>query len=221
MGRMELACQFRRLEGGRHAPKVHRHPGIPMFDSMPLVVRRALVLAALVSALATLPPPTPLAAQEEHAIQVALLAPIQAFPAEDAVRGLRLSLLYGRNSDVTGMDIGLVPHVTGDFLGVQWGGVNLVDGDTEGVQWGVVNVTDGHLTGLQASGVVNVAGTGEGAQLAWWVNHSRNFRGLQIALVNYAERLHGVQLGLVNIIREGGVLPVMPLVNWSFPGEPM
>jgi hypothetical protein len=28
--------------------------------------------------------------------------------------------------------------------------------------------------------------------------------------------MEGVQLGLVNIIQEGGVLPVMPLVNWSF-----
>jgi len=40
--------------------------------------------------------------------------------------------------------------------------------------------------------------------------------GARAASVNYTQRLHGVQVGLVNIIREGGTFPVFPLVNWSF-----
>ena len=28
--------------------------------------------------------------------------------------------------------------------------------------------------------------------------------------------LHGVQIGLVNIIKKDGFMPVFPIVNWSF-----
>ena len=40
-------------------------------------------------------------------------------------------------------------------------------------------------------------------------------RPLQLALVNYAQHLSGVQIGLVNIIKEGGMFPVFPIVNWG------
>ena len=40
--------------------------------------------------------------------------------------------------------------------------------------------------------------------------------GLQIAVVNYAATLHGLQLGLINIIGKGGFLPVFPIFNFSF-----
>ncbi|MFQ5538613.1 MAG: LA_2272 family surface repeat-containing protein [Gemmatimonadota bacterium] len=161
--------------------------------------------------------PGALAAQEEHPFQVSLLSPIQAFPEEDAVRGLRLSILYGRNMDVTGVDIGLVSHVSRDFTGVQWGLVGFVEGDALGVQSNqFVNIVEGELEGVQI-GALNMADRGQGLQLSL-VSHARNFQGLQIGLVNYAETLKGIQIGLVNIIRSGGVLPVMPLVNWSSGG---
>jgi len=38
----------------------------------------------------------PAYAQEEHPVQLALLNPVQLFPEGDAVRGIRLSLLYGK-----------------------------------------------------------------------------------------------------------------------------
>jgi len=102
-------------------------------------MRKLVAAVALVSALMM---PVMVRGQDAKPIQLALLTPLQIVPQDDAVRGVRLSLLYGRNSYVTGFDLGLVSHTAGDFT--------------------------------------------------------------------------GVQLGLVNIIKEGGVLPVMPLVNWSF-----
>jgi hypothetical protein len=41
------------------------------------------------------------------------------------------------------------------------------------------------------------------------------FNGLQISLVNYARRIDGVQVGLINIIKENGQFPVFPIVNWG------
>ena len=43
--------------------------------------------------------------------------------------------------------------------------------------------------------------------------------GLQISIVNYPKRLHGLQIGLINIIAEGGAFTVFPIVNWSFSGD--
>lgn len=40
--------------------------------------------------------------------------------------------------------------------------------------------------------------------------------GLMIGFVNYTRTLKGLQIGLVNIIRQGGMMPVFPIVNWSF-----
>jgi len=155
----------------------------------------------------------PAYAQSEHPVQLALLNPVQLFSDTDAIRGVRFSLLYGKNTAVSGFDLGLVNHTTDAFRGVQFGGVGVSNGDFTGWQNNWVNVVQGAFEGLQI-GVVSTAETGRGVQWSG-VNHSRNFRGLQVAVVNYARQLDGVQIGLINIIREGGMFPVFPIVNWS------
>ena len=80
-----------------------------------------VALAALTLALAT-GFAAPLAAQEEKPIQLALLAPVQLFPESDAVKGVRVSLIYGKNAAVTGLDFGLINHTTlyfnNHFIGI-------------------------------------------------------------------------------------------------------
>ncbi len=138
---------------------------------------------------------------ENRPVQIALVTPLQIFPEEDPVTGIRLNLIYGRNVSITGIDLGLVNHTTeGMSLGAQFGMVGVADADFTGWQDNWVNVTKGRFEGLQW-------GT---------VNYAKNMNGLQLGLVNYAESMNGLQLGLVNIIRVGGVLPVLPIVNWSF-----
>ena len=39
--------------------------------------------------------------------------------------------------------------------------------------------------------------------------------GLVIGLINYARRVDGLQVGLLNIIGDAKQHPVMPLVNWQ------
>ena len=142
----------------------------------------------------------PLLAQEKP-IQLALFAPIQLVPEENAISGIRLSLLYGKNTSVTGLDWGLVSHSTsGRSVGVQFGFVGLVEADFMGWQNTWVNYTKGNFEGFQW-GVVNYAG---------------HASGLQLGFVNYAVTMKGLQIGLVNIIKQGGQFPVFPIVNWSF-----
>lgn len=142
----------------------------------------------------------PVMAQQKP-IQLSLFAPIQIFPETDAITGVRINLLYGRNTTVVGLDWGLVNHTTsGLSKGWQQGIVGFVESDFIGWQDNVVNVVKGNFEGFQL-GIVN---------------HANYASGLQMGLVNYARSMKGLQIGLINIIGQGGQFPVFPIVNWSF-----
>lgn len=155
-----------------------------------------VVLATLV--LLCLPP---LTSAQSKPVQLSLFTPIQLFPEDTEISGIRLSLIYGRNVAVTGLDLGLVNHTTtGKFLGVQFGLVGLADTDFKGFQDNMVNVVKRDFEGFQ-----------------WgFVNYAHYANGFQLGFVNYAESMKGLQIGLVNIIKQGGQFPVFPIINWSF-----
>ncbi len=138
---------------------------------------------------------------EERPVQVSLFNPVQIFPEGDAITGLRINILYGRNTTVKGLDIGLVNHNTsGVSKGLQYGFVGIVDADFVGWQDNAVNIVKKNFEGFQ-SGIVNYA------------HHAS---GVQFGFVNYAVSMKGLQIGLVNIIKQGGAFPVFPVINWSF-----
>jgi hypothetical protein len=138
---------------------------------------------------------------EDYPIQLALITPIQIFSENSSITGIRIDLIYGRNTTVKGLDWGLINHTTsGTSLGIALGGVNLTDANFTGLQYGWVNWTKGNFEGMQ-----------------WGlVNHADFANGLQLGFVNHANRLKGLQIGLINIIKVGGEFPVFPIVNWSF-----
>ena len=142
-----------------------------------------------------------ISSSQEKPIQLSLFTPIQIVPEAQSISGFRFNLIYGKNATVTGLDLGLVNKTTGMQSGVQWGGVNLTDGGLSGWQSGFVNISKGSSVGLQ-TGAVNY--------------HQGHFNGLQFSIVNYAATLKGLQLGIINIIGEGGFLPVFPLFNFDF-----
>ncbi len=134
-------------------------------------------------------------------INLSLFTPISIAKETDSVTAFRFNLLYGKNTSVEVVDLGLVNHTTsGLSKGLQWGGVNIAEGDFKGLQLAPVNYNQGSFNGVQW-GVVNYSGNGD---------------GLMFGLVNYAKKYHGLQIGLINIISEGGQFPVFPIVNWSF-----
>lgn len=175
-------------------------------------LRRGFLLAVV--AVPSLGPA--LAAQKTtHPIQLSLFEPIQIVDRDEAVGGFRLNLIYGRNTSVVGLDIGLVNYNTaGHSKGVQFGVVGVIREDFSGFQNNLVNIVGRRFTGLQ-SGIFNSAERGEGVQYGI-VNRASYVNGVQIGLVNYASRMKGLQIGLINIIAHGGVFPVLPIVNWSF-----
>jgi hypothetical protein len=153
--------------------------------------------------------------EAEKPFQLAIFHPLQLRDENTSIVALRVSLLYGRNVAVKGLDIGLVNHCTGgESLGLQYGLVGYVEGDFMGWQDNSVSIVKGRFSGVQ-TGIYNEIDNGVGLQMGWG-NKARDMRGLQLGLVNYTETMHGLQIGLLNIIRQKETLPVFIFVNWSF-----
>jgi hypothetical protein len=174
-------------------------------------------------------------------VQLSLWDSVQVIDPERSIHGLRLTLPYGRNWDVQGVDIGIVNRVNHDLSGLQLSVAGFVDGqmkglqynwlissvgaEAQGAQFGIVNRV-GSLQGVQfgavnyardgASGAgfaaVNVyEGPSVGAMLGL-VNYASRIEGVQLGVVNVTDHLHGVQIGLVNVA-SNGFLPVFVIFN--------
>jgi hypothetical protein len=132
-------------------------------------------------------------------ISLSIAPPVQ-FPPEDFnITGLRLSLLYGRQRDIYGLDLAA--------------GGNITDGNFAGLAVsGIFNKTNGTTTilGLQAAGGFNInsnKATIIGLQVALGMNHNSaesSLWGVQLAAVNLSEhtKVHGAQIGLYNLAEE-------------------
>jgi len=98
---------------------------------------RALIVIVILS---LLPMGTAVRAHAESGqgkpINLALFNPVQIVPETEDVNGLRLSLLYGKNRNMTGLDVSLVGVNSGLFQGVQLGLVSWVE---DGLQIGLLN----------------------------------------------------------------------------------
>jgi hypothetical protein len=135
-------------------------------------------------------------------------------PPARRVTGLRVNLVSGRVEELAGADLlGLASRTRGDEVGVQTSFYGEVGGHLRGVQLALArSEADDRADGLQLSLAGNHAGELNGAQIALFVNGAHRARGLQLGLVNWADDLDGVQIGLVNVQRHGWI-PVVPFLN--------
>ena len=161
-----------------------------------------------------------------------VINPIQ-IPWDDMdVYGLRLSVLYGRNEDVYGLDLGgLVSVADGDLWGLEFSGlVNSVGSSSGALQFaGLVNHSAGDFSGWQTAAIANaVGGSMAGIQIACVnladelgglqlgvYNQAGRASGLQIGVINYAESMCGIQIGAINIISDSPC-PFLPVINICF-----
>ena len=104
---------------------------------------------------------------------------------ESNVYGLRLNFGWGAYAKTYGLDAGAFSSTTKDFGGIA---ANLVG-----------NSVGGTMGGIQVGGVNVVRGKAY---------------GLQIAFVNFAEDLHGVQIGGLNFNNSG--CKCFPIINVGF-----
>jgi hypothetical protein len=162
-----------------------------------------------------------LKAEETPVFQASLTPDIAIYSKTTEIHGLSLNI-WGENPQ-KGVALGFVNGSSGDSSGFTWGLVNYSESYT-GVSWGLVNVSTTSFVGWQ-SGWINVAqGEFTGFQSGWLVNYAEKCHGLQLGLVNYSENLRGVQIGLANIAMNNPwftdfpdkLATGFPIVNWSF-----
>lgn len=169
---------------------------------------------------------------EPFPVGFALFDPVQYPVAEADVPGFRLSLFYGRNADVMGLDIGgFVSVADGDLFGLEISGlVNSVGSSSGSIQIaGIANNCYDDFYGMQIAGIANkVGGVVEGGQIGCFnmagdmdglqigiYNKAVVASGLQIGVINEAQSMCGVQIGLINIIHDSSV-PYMAVLNMCF-----
>jgi hypothetical protein len=137
---------------------------------------------------------------KDKPIQLGLFTPVQIFSEKESISGLRFSLIYGSNVNMTGLDVGLVTKTSDTFKGYEYGLVGIVDGNGTGLQVNLVSLTQGAFSGVQ-SGFYNSANRAE---------------GFQFGIINSAGTMNGLQIGLLNFIHEGGWMRFFPIINGSF-----
>lgn len=96
--------------------------------------------------------------------------------------------------------------VLDSVTGVQVGGVvNFVKGSFTGGQiGGVINYTNHAVTGLQVAGVGNVSGREmNGVQIGGVFNYAKKLNGVQIGLINISDSSDGYSIGLINVVLKG------------------
>jgi hypothetical protein len=107
---------------------------------------------------------------------------------------------------VTGLQIAGINNTVLDSVnGVQLAGYyNHVMADMHGLQVsGGVNFTLKKTTGVQVAGTGNISGVVDGVQIAGLFNFTKKLHGVQIGLVNIADSSDGYSIGLINVILKG------------------
>lgn len=111
----------------------------------------------------------------------------------------------GAGNTLSGINIGGIGAGAPNVRGLTIGGIGAGGVDVRGVTLALANVRvtdDGQLSGLSASAFN-------------WIKGSQS--GVSLGVVNYAYRLNGFQIGLINYVKENPKgLKILPLINFHF-----
>jgi hypothetical protein len=132
--------------------------------------------------------------------------------------GLQVGVFNFVGDELTGGQIGFVNRATAHSSGVQVGFLcNLSQTNLTGYQSGSINLVNGDFHGFQSGELLNVIkGNGVGVQASLFNFAHGNFDGLQIGLINTAQSLRGVQIGLININSSSNYMSFFPFINMAF-----
>lgn len=157
---------------------------------------------------------SPLAAQTTdrlRGIGVAALA-----LGADRPRGAVASGLLTLAGDARGITLSGVASVASfSSHGIVAGGVGVFAGGGSGLAAaGLAGHVGGGFRGIATTGVALFTGPMTGLAATGGIHMARDFRGVSIALINYARSLRGLQLGALNIVSDGRSPRILPILNW-------
>jgi hypothetical protein len=135
----------------------------------------------------------------------------------DTVTGMQAAgVLNIVKGPLTGMQAaGVFNQTRATVQGMQVGGVLNIADTVQGVQAaGAINLSKKGVQGMQVAGAGNIShGRVNGLQAAGAFNYADTLRGLQVAVVNVADTSLGCSIGLINIIKKGGLHQVTLSAN--------
>lgn len=155
---------------------------------------------------------------------------------EDETNNVSVNILWGKNKNLEGLEVGLVNSIENNVKGAQIAGLgNTVGGQVIGSQLTAgLNYTQGEMTGFQGAGLGNIAlEESKLTQVAGLFNYSQksvavqisNFVNIaeevehgQIAMVNKATTVQGFQIGLINVADtvQGASIGLLNLVESGY-----
>ena len=151
-----------------------------------------------------------------HGFQWGLLTSVVRRDMQGVNWGNLFALTLGESK---GLQMAGLINATGQRMhGFQLAGLSNVAGQMQGVQIaGMSNISRGTLHGLQFSAISNIAmGVNLGTQASLVANVSTGrMRGVQMGGYNYADTVHGLQLGIVNVCVANPKGAQIGLVNYS------
>jgi hypothetical protein len=142
----------------------------------------------------------------------------------NTVNRISINLFAGYSAGVKGVELaGFTNVLNGDMDGIQVAGFsNNTFGEANGMEIaGFSNLNRGRLNGFQLSGFANVAldsvigvqaagfanvttGTQKGLQASGFFNYARRLRGVQVGVVNIADTVEsGLPIGFLSFVRHG------------------
>jgi hypothetical protein len=154
-------------------------------------------------------------------------APNLRTPDDPNVEGFRFSLLHGRNTNMSGFDLGILSlseSVNRSGLAVVVG-LSKTTGKSSGLNSGLIVLHDGEATGVNAAFINRIETLTSGANIGFLnitdgyssVDISgmsiSNSSTVQIGFINITKKIESFQLGFLNIA-ENGFLPVFPFFNF-------
>jgi hypothetical protein len=148
-------------------------------------------------------------------------------PSDPDVKGMRMVLLYGKNKNVTGLDLGFAAVSEAENQkGLSFNmGLSQVTGTSSGCACSLINVHTGTDSGFNAAFINIVNQVDEGVNVGF-LNMTEDFSNVdvgglsvskqsnvQLGFVNVTKKINRVQIGFLNFA-ENGFLPVFPIFNF-------
>jgi hypothetical protein len=125
---------------------------------------------------------------------------------------------FGIGEDARGLLLsGLGAGIGRDFRGIAIGGLGLgVGGEMRGIAVGGLGVGAESTRGLTLAGLKTSGTRMVGVTVSAYNRWEESMSGVAVALLNVTQELHGVQLGVINIVwKNPKGRRVLPLVNWG------
>jgi hypothetical protein len=121
--------------------------------------------------------------------------------------GIRLAGLFNAGNTNNGFQAaGLFNANHGISKGANIAGLfNMLNDSTSGTDISALfNISREHKEGMQLAGLFNTSqGTMKGIQLSTLFNFSESHKGTQIALLNIADSMDGIPIGLISVVKHG------------------